>query len=425
MNFIESYLDKNQFSPRIAEPPANNLGIIIVIPCFNEPDIINTLLSLYQCKKTNCTTEVIIVINHAKNSQPGIIHRNEETLEEVNQWIKFHTSEHLHFYTMFIPDMPLKHAGVGLARKTGMDEAVYRFNLLQKTGIIAGFDADSICEPNYLIEIQNHFAQNTKTPGASIYFEHPINDVTPSSQLEQGIIQYELHLRYLNQCLRFIGHPHAFQTIGSSFAVRSDAYVKQGGMNKRQAGEDFYFLQKIISLGNYSEINTTTIIPSSRISDRVPFGTGAALKKWSDTDCSQLVTYNFSAFLMLKDFFLMLDKIYTATSTEIPLLLKNIDSTLLNFLEHNQYIDNIQIIKQNTTTLQSFKSRFFKWCNVFMLIKFLNSTKDSKIVQQNIQKATNELLKHIHPGMPEISSTTELLMLMRKIEKGEFTNTTN
>ena len=42
--------------------------------------------------------------------------------------------------------MPAKDAGVGLARKTGMDEALYRFNMLGKPeGIILSYDADSLC----------------------------------------------------------------------------------------------------------------------------------------------------------------------------------------------------------------------------------------------------------------------------------------
>ena len=43
----------------------------------------------------------------------------------------------------------------------------------------------------------------------------------------------------------FVGYPDSIYTIGSAFAVRAEAYMKQGGMNRRQAGEDFYFLYKL------------------------------------------------------------------------------------------------------------------------------------------------------------------------------------
>ena len=91
---------------------------------------------------------------------------------------------------------------------------------------------------------------------------------------------YELHLRYLNLFSRFTGFPYAYHTIGSCFGVRAETYASQGGMNKRKAGEDFYFLHKIIPLGEFREINNTCVIPSPRESDRVPFGTGAAIGKY-------------------------------------------------------------------------------------------------------------------------------------------------
>src|SRR5213594_3575687 len=92
-------------------------------------------------------------------------------------------------------------------------------------------------------------------------------------KVAEAIAAYELHLRYYVRALRYAGFPYAHHTIGSCMAVRADVYKKQGGMNKRQAGEDFYFLQKIIPLGHFTDLTETKVIPSSRPSDRVPFGT--------------------------------------------------------------------------------------------------------------------------------------------------------
>ena len=61
---------------------------------------------------------------------------------------------------------------------------------------------------------------------------------------------YELHLRYYKQALQFTGFPYYYHTIGSAFAVNAEVYCKQGGMNRQKAGEDFYFLQKIIGCFN-------------------------------------------------------------------------------------------------------------------------------------------------------------------------------
>ena len=135
-----------------------------------------------------------------------------------------------------------------------MDEALRRFDYVNRPeGIILCLDADFTCDFDYLVEIEKWFSDPERV-ACSIYFEHPLE--SPDNQrVTEAIILYELHLRYYVQSLRFASFPYAFHTIGSSMAVRSDVYRKQGGMNKRQAGEDFYFLHKVIPLGGFWRSN--------------------------------------------------------------------------------------------------------------------------------------------------------------------------
>jgi hypothetical protein len=93
-------------------------------------------------------------------------------------------------------------------------------------------------------------------------------------------------------------------------AVRAKQYALQGGMNRRQAGEDFYFIQKMISAGGYFSLNTTTVYPSSRTSFRVPFGTGTAMAKLCKEADAQFMTYNPAAFKDLRTLFDMLNLLY-------------------------------------------------------------------------------------------------------------------
>jgi hypothetical protein len=413
MNPVESYLNKNNFIPKINSTPAENVGIIIAIPCFNEPNLTDTLLSLWNCRRPHCMVEVIIVINHTEKSTSEVVCQNEKTVQELDRWITLHLDNTIKFHRIYEPAMPVKHAGVGLARKTGMDEAVYRFNLIQNLqGIIVGFDADSQCDPNYLEEIEKHFLNHPKTPGASIYFEHPLDSPSFPAHTNEGIILYELHLRYLNQGLRFTGHPHAFHTVGSSFAVRAGAYVKQGGMNKRQAGEDFYFIQKIIALGNYSEISTTRVIPSPRESDRVPFGTGAAMKKWVATAGEIFTTYNTEAFSVLKSFFLLTEKLYGAEKSEYPDIISLLHPAMVTFLNDNHYTEEIQQIKKNTNSLVSFTNRFYNWFTVFKIIKFLNTSHTNYFEMMDVLVAAQTLM-----GNTTISDKKEMLLFYRNIER--------
>src|SRR6185503_18430066 len=47
----------------IPTAPEPDLGIVVVIPCFNEPDLIASLESLWLCERPECPVEVIVVVN--------------------------------------------------------------------------------------------------------------------------------------------------------------------------------------------------------------------------------------------------------------------------------------------------------------------------------------------------------------------------
>src|SRR5690606_7623243 len=129
------------------------------------------------------------------------------------------------------------------------------------------------------------------------------------------------------------------------------AYMKQGGMNRRKAGEDFYFLHKIISLGGFKELNNTRIIPSPRRSDRVPFGTGRAILNYINDPNSLYLTYDVACFKELK--WLVENHLSINSETEIPL-------GLSAFLSQNKFWDNLEELRSNTASKEAFSQRFFQ-----------------------------------------------------------------
>ncbi len=415
---MTNYLQAKTFLPQqIFEPVSPELGIIVVIPCFNEPDLISSLNSLYNCTETKKDVEVIIVVNSSENNSLEIIEQNNKTLSEAAEWIKNNQREKLKFHLIHSPNLPKKHSGVGLARKIGMDEAVRRFELIgNKIGIIVGFDADSLCDKNYLAEIEIHFRNFPKTKAVSIHFEHPVSgNLDP--KIYQGIISYELHFRFYNQALRFADFPYAFHTIGSSFAVKSDIYQQQGGMNKRQAGEDFYFLQKIIPLGNYGEIFSTKVIPSPRSSDRVPFGTGRAIGDYLKYGKSELLTYNPKTFSDLKEFFQAIPSLYQIDEYGLKTILSNLPKSVREYLEKIRFETNMDEIQVNSSTLDSFIKRFFRWFNGLQVLKFVHFTRDHFYSNLNVRVAAIELLKLQQIKVEENISERELLAIFRELDK--------
>jgi len=351
--------------------PRLGLGISIVIPCFREPGILQTLSSVNDCKLPACEVEVIVLINHSEVAPAEIKRFNSDTKEHVDLWISENEKPGIRFFAVGPVELQKKWAGAGLARKSGMDEAVRRFNLLQKPGgIVVSLDADTLVAENYLVEIENHFSRNPKNIGATISFEHQIAGLE-KRQLD-GIRFYEKYLGYYKKALQFTGYPYSMFTVGSAFAVTAEAYVKRGGMNRRQAGEDFYFLQNLVQIGNVGEITTTKVFPSARLSDRVPFGTGPILQKWMNGEEDLTRSFNFQAFSDLKQFFDLKAKFFTIAEKKYFGLISELPEPIYQFLKEDNFWKELTDLNKNCSTAETFNRRFFYQFNAFKILKFLN-----------------------------------------------------
>ena len=118
-----------------------HLGIIVVIPCHNELHLIDSLLSLKDCDiPTSISIEVITIINAGEHGSAEIKKHNQETFKKSEEWAEENSSNKVRFLNYLNNDLPKKHAGVGLARKIGMDEAVDRFEQVNNAnGVIVCF----------------------------------------------------------------------------------------------------------------------------------------------------------------------------------------------------------------------------------------------------------------------------------------------
>jgi hypothetical protein len=369
--FATHYLEKNNNSACIKKPPHPKTGMIIVIPCLCEPDVINTLESIYSCDTPFCNVEIILLINHSLKASDEVKNINQRSKYNILQWILRNNRHNLDFFVVGPVEFAPKWAGAGLARKKGMDEAVRRFNLLERPeGIIVSLDADTTVEKNYLKTIEYHFEQNTAEVGATIAVRHQTGGL--SDKHLEGIRLYEKYMGYYKNALSFTGYPYPMFTVGSAFAVRAGAYVRRGGMNRRKAGEDFYFLQNLVHIGKVGKINNTTVHPSARLSDRVPFGTGPVLKKWMNDEKDLNQTYNFRAFENLRVFFTVKDHLFKISNEKYQIFLEELPEPIAKFLKEDNFLIKINDLNSNCSKLSTFQSRFFHKFNTFKILKFLN-----------------------------------------------------
>jgi hypothetical protein len=417
MGFASTYLEQRALFPEIIkEAPDEHTGIIVVVPAYDEPGITMLLDSLADCDKPECNTEIIIVVNAPENASEESIENNRITIENIESWKK--KNQKCFFRLFYFTAEPCVSSwGVGLARKTGMDEAVRRFNKIENpAGVILSLDADCKVGKNYFVSVCNELLMRRDRSACSIYFEHPLSGYSQHEELSKYITLYELHLRYYLQSVAWAGFPYVFHTVGSAFAVKALPYIKAGGMNRKQAGEDFYFIQKLVPEGGYFNLNSTTVFPSPRVSFRVPFGTGAAIGKLNDGNLPTLLTYNILAFKELRTFFSMAESFFLCHPDNLHDYYRELPEGLRLFVTESDLREKILEIKKNTSGLTSFKKRFFGWFNMFRIVKYLNCVHSGCFEKKPVEISANELLemRGIGAGSEE---PFDLLLDYRKMER--------
>lgn len=418
MSFADRYLSKqNDFSPRIKTPPKENLRYIIVVPCYREPLVLDTINSLHQAAIPDVVTEIIVVINSSEIDNEETLQINALTRKKLEQWSAKNSSGSFQLFLIHIKDIPKKNAGVGFARKIGMDEAISRFNKADnKNGVIVSFDADALCDKNFLKEIDSLYRKYPKTNGSTIYFEHPVEGNDYSADIYNAISKYELHLRYFVQSSRYINFPYSYHTVGSCFNVRAGAYVKQGGMNKRQGGEDFYFLHKIIPLGNFYDINSTKVIPSPRESDRVPFGTGPVVSRIIESEKKVYESYQFEAFLEIEVFLKKIPFFYQLLEENKKVVLDDFPFAIKPFLEKENVQDHLNEAFNNSSTPLNFIRRFYNWFDAFKVIKCMNFLHQEFYTKNAIEIEAKKLLDR-KGIVADTNKTKDLLSIFRKLDR--------
>jgi hypothetical protein len=391
--FADKYFTRyGRYQSLISEIPDRDLNLFIMIPCFREPDIIRTLESLRKCTLPERIAEVFTIINEPEDCSEEITRFNLKTFGEVSEWNLKNSCSRLRFHTSEPVKLPRKWAGVGMARKRGMDEGLWRFNQTDhKHGIIISLDADTLVETNYLTSIENHFRKNPSHVGATIAFSHQLENI--EEKLKDGILLYEKYMNYYKHALDYAGYPNALYTIGSAFAVTAEAYMKRGGMTRRKAGEDFYFLQTLPQVGKVGEITDTAVHPSARVSDRVPFGTGPAMQNWM-TDAADLrYSYNIQAFKDLKTLFSRHRSLYQISETDYQHFVDSLQEAVASFLGKEDFFSEISALSDNCAGEEIFSQRFFQLFNAFRILKFINFSHAQFYRRQLLDEAFGELEK--------------------------------
>ena len=262
-------------------PSFRHYSNVLVIPAYKEiDDFLGSLKNLHSGEKFL----LVLIINQPEGSPSCAPNSKlEQELQQKHPVVWQDSQQHIALFESRYFDIlrvdrfrqgkkiPAKQ-GVGLARKIGADIAC---QLIQRKIVdspwIFSSDADAKLPADY-------FSSAEQQKAAALIYPHQHIGIDGKALSLAGKL-YDRSLNYYVSGLRWAGSPYAFHTIGSCIAINHLHYAKVRGFPKRAGGEDFYLLNKVRKTGSVISLNSSRIELLARESDRVPFGTGPALKK--------------------------------------------------------------------------------------------------------------------------------------------------
>ena len=187
-------------------------------------------------------------------------------------------------------------------------------------------------------------------------------------------------------------------------------------MNRRQAGEDFHFLHKMVLLGEYGVVKDATVYPATRISHRVPFGTGAALKKWEEGDPELYSAYALKSFDTLRPLFRNPGLLFEADIVTWKDLIEQLDPVLQNYLEQTETLNRLDELKKNCADMKMFTRRFYHLVNAFWIIQYLNQCESIEGGKGILVEEASKLLRELNVATSGDLNARDLLEIYRQLD---------
>jgi len=409
----KSYLHKRAvLEPwQLDSPPCHRFKAAVVIPALAEyTNLPFTLRSLSRNPpELLAQTLLLVVVNHCGNSSDAEKSDNRATLAALPVWKAQYGLSTLHWVDAASADTELPpKQGVGLARKIGMDLVLRHLDYNAGDPLLICLDSDTLVQPDYLKAIFDHFALSP-AGGASIPYRHrPAETV----QGQAAIDRYELFLRTYVLGLKLSGSPYAFHTVGSAMACRSSAYVTSGGMNRRQAGEDFYFLQQLYKTSGVADLAGTIVHPSPRSSLRVPFGTGRAVGDMLADGASRLLFYQPELFGILGKWLGCVAGHGGAGGKEMERRAGRISPWLEEFLQQAGFAATWDNLLQHNRDDARLQSAFHGWFDAFRTMRLMHHLTDRGCPRIEPERAVSPLLEQA--GLEFETSSSGMLECLRR-----------
>ncbi len=266
--------------------------------------------------------------------------------------------------------------GVGLTRKIGADialECIAAGRVLHPW--IAMMDADACVPADYFERIAGLDPSSDPKCSAALFpfWHEPSGDAV----LDRATALYELRLRFYQRGLRWADSPYAFHTVGSTMVVHALCYAQVRGVPVRQAAEDFYLLGKLSKVRPLARLGGAPVRLRSRLSTRVPFGTGADSTKLARGATFEL--YDPDCFTAVRDVIRGLERVSALPSPHqraIEKELSRLSPTITHFLEERGALEVWPRLGEQAPTPAARLRRLHEWFDGFRTLKLIHHVRD-------------------------------------------------
>lgn len=215
--------------------------VAVVIPARNEGDRIEECLHSVVAAKAQCTVEVsITVVADNCNDDTARIARNVPGVDVVE----------------------ISAGNVGVARRTGVDNAITALPFPLSSTWLANTDADSIVPPNWLA---------SQICLANTGYDVVIGTVRPDPR------EYPVDRQTQWEKTHIKGQPNG-HVHGANLGVRASAYSAIGGYSSLPEHEDVDLVARLSSFRQVAS-DDAEVVTSARTSGRTPGGYAGYLRK--------------------------------------------------------------------------------------------------------------------------------------------------
>ncbi|MDR1757368.1 MAG: hypothetical protein LBR51_00170 [Bacteroidales bacterium] len=385
-----------------------NIRLFIAIPAMNENDFIASTLRAIEQQQCPYPFTVFVCLN-----QPDIWWTDPEKEDIcVRNQMLLRDLQNTKVFPVRVIDCCSrgkgwqgKHGGVGWARKTLWEHIAREAT---PEDIFVSMDADTTFSSSYFRTLGDFFVRDTSRNVLSVPYYHAC---TGKDSLDRAMLRYELYMRDFLHNLYNIHSPYAFTALGSAIAIRMRALQKIGGITPVKSGEDFYLLQKLRKMSFIHSYLPEYVLPATRFSDRVDFGTGPALIKGSRGQWHSYPIYHHSLFKSIADTYALLPKLYR----------ENINTPFLDFLQKQSRKKHLwQLLRENVPDEKHFIHAFHENADGLRILQFvkqqheiLNFSDEKGLYDNSRLFLEKEMPSFFQGETPLENFTTEQLQILR------------